>query len=129
MIVAPPSAQGTPWARKFGPVSYALASGWMTIRGTRRRKAVDRGFVLSDHVDWPGLLGAIEATGAGRVLVTHGYTSVVVRWLREKGHRRRGRRRPATKANATTSGRGRGRPETPERRRGIAQAFPAIPEA
>ena len=85
MIVAPPSAQGTPWARKFGPVSYALASGWMTIRGTRRRKAVDRGFVLSDHVDWPGLLGAIDATGANRVLVTHGYTSVVVRYLREKG--------------------------------------------
>ena len=85
MIVAPPSAQGTPWARKFGPVSYALASGWMTIRGTRRRKAVDRGFILSDHVDWPGLLGAIEATGASRVLVTHGYTSVVVRYLREKG--------------------------------------------
>ena len=85
MIVAPPSAQGTPWARKFGPVSDALASGWMTIRGTRRRKAVDRGFVLSDHVDWPGLLGAIEATGAERVLVTHGYTSVVVRYLREQG--------------------------------------------
>ena len=57
----------------------------MTIRGTRRRKAVDRGFVLSDHVDWPGLLGSIEATGASRVLVTHGYTAVVVRYLREKG--------------------------------------------
>ena len=57
----------------------------MTIRGTRRRKALDRGFVLSDHVDWPGLLGSIEATGASRVLVTHGYTSVVVKWLREKG--------------------------------------------
>ena len=85
MILAPPSAQGTPWARKFGPVSYALASGWMTIRGTRRRKSVDRGFILSDHVDWPGLMGAIEATGAGRVLVTHGYTSVVVKYLREQG--------------------------------------------
>jgi putative mRNA 3-end processing factor len=85
MIVAPPSAQGTPWARKFGSVSYALASGWMTIRGTRRRKAVDRGFILSDHADWPGLLGAIEASGATRVLVTHGYTSVVVRWLSEQG--------------------------------------------
>jgi putative mRNA 3-end processing factor len=85
MIVAPPSAQGTPWARKFGSISYALASGWMTIRGTRRRKAVDRGFILSDHADWPGLQQAIEATGASRVLVTHGYTSVVVRWLQEKG--------------------------------------------
>ncbi|MDG3007228.1 ligase-associated DNA damage response exonuclease [Paludisphaera mucosa] len=85
MIVAPPSAHGTPWARKFAPLSTGIASGWMTIRGTRRRKALDRGFVLSDHVDWPGLLGAIEATGASRVLVTHGYTSVVVRHLREQG--------------------------------------------
>jgi putative mRNA 3-end processing factor len=85
MIVAPPSAHGTPWARKFAPLSAGIASGWMTIRGTRRRKAIDRGFVLSDHVDWPGLLGAIEATGARRVLVTHGYTAVVVRFLRERG--------------------------------------------
>jgi putative mRNA 3-end processing factor len=85
MIVAPPSAQGTPWARKFAPVSTALASGWMTIRGTRRRKAVDRGFVLSDHADWTGLLDTIKATGAGCVLVTHGYAAVVVRYLREQG--------------------------------------------
>ncbi|OJW16761.1 MAG: DNA ligase-associated DEXH box helicase [Planctomycetales bacterium 71-10] len=85
MIVAPPSAHGTPWARKFAPLSTGIASGWMTIRGTRRRKALDRGFVLSDHVDWPGLLGSIESTGASRVLVTHGYTAVVVRYLRERG--------------------------------------------
>ena len=57
----------------------------MTIRGTRRRKVVDRGFVLSDHADWPGLLGTIRATGAGRILVTHGYSAVVVRYLREQG--------------------------------------------
>jgi putative mRNA 3-end processing factor len=85
MIVAPPSAHGTPWARKFGPASTALASGWMAIRGTRRRRAVDRGFVLSDHADWPGLLGAIDATGAEQVWVTHGYSAAVVRWLREQG--------------------------------------------
>src|SRR5206468_6255321 len=85
LILAPPSAHGTPWMRRFGALSTGFASGWMLIRGTRRRRAVDRGFVLSDHVDWPGLLGSIEATGASRVLVTHGYTSVVVRWLRERG--------------------------------------------
>ncbi len=87
LIIAPPSAQGTPWARKFGPLSTGIASGWMTIRGTRRRKAVDRGFILSDHVDWPGLLGSIQATGADRILVTHGYTSVVVKYLTELGFR------------------------------------------
>ena len=85
MIVAPPSAHGTPWARRFGPSSTAMCSGWMTIRGTRRRKSVDRGFVLSDHVDWPSLLAAIDATGAERIWATHGYTGVLVRWLREHG--------------------------------------------
>jgi putative mRNA 3-end processing factor len=85
MIVAPPSAHQTPWTRKFGTISTAFASGWMTIRGTRRRKAVDRGFVLSDHADWPALLQVIAATGAQRVGVTHGYTAVIVRWLHEHG--------------------------------------------
>ena len=85
MIVAPPSADGSTWARKFGLNSTAFASGWMLVRGARRRRSVDRGFTLSDHVDWPQLLGAIEATGAERVLVTHGFTGPVVRWLRDKG--------------------------------------------
>ena len=86
LIVAPPSTHGTPWTRKFGVHSAAFASGWMRIRGARRRRAVDRGFVLSDHVDWPSLTAAIEATGAERVWVTHGYTAVVTRWLTEHGY-------------------------------------------
>lgn len=85
MVVAPPSAHGTPWTRKFGPASTGLASGWMRIRGTRRRRAIDRGFVLSDHADWPGLLAAIDATGAERVWVTHGYSETLARWLQEHG--------------------------------------------
>ncbi|MDQ2901044.1 MAG: ligase-associated DNA damage response exonuclease [Acidobacteriota bacterium] len=85
LIVAPPSCNGTPWMRKFGKVSTAFASGWMRIRGTRRRRSIDRGFILSDHADWPGLLSAIDATGAERILVTHGYRSALVRWLQEDG--------------------------------------------
>ncbi len=85
LVIAPPSAAGSTWLRRFGAVSTALASGWMRIRGARRRRALDRGFVLSDHVDWPSLLDAVRATGAGRVLVTHGYRDPVVRWLREHG--------------------------------------------
>ncbi len=85
LIVAPPSAQGSPWLRRFGPTSAGFASGWMMIRGARRRRSVDRGFVLSDHADWPGLLAAIDATGAEQVWLTHGYTSVVTRWLRDRG--------------------------------------------
>ena len=85
MVVAPPSAAGTPWLRKFGPVSAAMASGWMQIRGARRRRSLDAGFALSDHADWTGLLSAIAATGAEEVWATHGYSSILVRWLSEHG--------------------------------------------
>jgi putative mRNA 3-end processing factor len=85
LIVAPPSAGGSPWIRRFGSASTAFVSGWMRIRGMRRRRSVDRGFVLSDHVDWPSLLTAIAATGAERVLVTHGYRDQLARWLTEHG--------------------------------------------
>ncbi|MEM7391453.1 MAG: ligase-associated DNA damage response exonuclease [Verrucomicrobiota bacterium] len=85
LVIAPPSAFGTSWIRKFQPASLAFASGWMQVRGARRRRAVDRGFVLSDHADWDGLQQAIASTGAERVEVTHGYTEVLVRWLREQG--------------------------------------------
>jgi putative mRNA 3-end processing factor len=85
IILAPPSANGTPWLRRFGDHSTAFMSGWMAIRGARRRRAVDRGFVLSDHVDWPALLSTISATEAECVWVTHGYSSVVVQYLKEQG--------------------------------------------
>jgi putative mRNA 3-end processing factor len=85
LVLAPPSAQGTPWMRRFGNYSDAFASGWMQLRGTRRRRGVDRGFVMSDHADWPGLQNAIAGTGAGRVMVTHGSVAVLVRWLSEMG--------------------------------------------
>jgi putative mRNA 3-end processing factor len=85
LILAPSSAGGTPWMRRFGEVATAFASGWMRIRGLRRRQAVDRGFVLSDHADWPGLLQTIAATGAQRIWVTHGYAAILARWFQEQG--------------------------------------------
>ncbi|MFJ9991136.1 ligase-associated DNA damage response exonuclease [Pseudomonas putida] len=85
LVLAPPSAGGSSWMRRFGDYSDAFASGWMLLRGTRRRRGVDRGFVLSDHADWPGLLWAIGETGAERVMVTHGSVSVLVRYLCEQG--------------------------------------------
>ena len=85
LIVAPPSAAGSPWLHRFGDTSTAFASGWMLVRGARRRRSLDRGFVLSDHVDWPALIDTIAATGAENVWVTHGYREQVVRFLTEKG--------------------------------------------
>jgi putative mRNA 3-end processing factor len=85
LIVGPPSAQATPWLKRFGPQSTGFASGWMIVRGARRQRAVDRGFVLSDHADWPELLTAIRATEAEMVYVTHGFSEEVVRYLNETG--------------------------------------------
>ncbi|MGF6534661.1 putative mRNA 3-end processing factor [Paraburkholderia sp. GAS206C] len=85
LVVAPPSAQGSPWLKRFGDYSDAFASGWMRLRGARRRRGVDRGFVLSDHADWASLHTAIRETGAERVIVTHGQVEPMVRWLREQG--------------------------------------------
>jgi putative mRNA 3-end processing factor len=85
LVLAPPSASGSMWMRRFAGAETAFASGWMQVRGTRRRLGYDRGFVLSDHADWPDLLTTIEETCARRVRVTHGYAEPLARWLREHG--------------------------------------------
>ncbi|WP_373073165.1 ligase-associated DNA damage response exonuclease [Zeaxanthinibacter enoshimensis] len=86
LVLAPPSAHGSPWIRKMVPYVTATASGWMAFRGARRRRAVDRGFVLSDHCDWQGLLASIKASGAEKVICTHGYSEIFARYLCEQGY-------------------------------------------
>ncbi len=86
LIVAPPSVDATPWTRRFrgpGGSRTAFASGWMRVRGRRRWRAADRGFVLSDHADWPGLIRTIKAVGASRVFATHGYAAPLARYVTE----------------------------------------------
>jgi putative mRNA 3-end processing factor len=85
LVLAPPSARGTPWMRRLGELSDALASGLMRVRGVRRQRAYDRGFALSDHADWPALLETIADSGASRVLATHGHAEPLARFLREQG--------------------------------------------
>lgn len=86
IIVAPPSAHGSIWLRKFTPFVTATASGWMAFRGARRRRAIDKGFVLSDHADWEGLLWAIKETGCEKVIATHGYKDIFSRYLQTLGY-------------------------------------------
>jgi putative mRNA 3-end processing factor len=85
LILAPSSALNSPWLKRFDPYSIGYCSGWMAVRGAKNRRAVDRGFVLSDHADWNELNDVISATGAQKVFVTHGYTDTFSRWLNEKG--------------------------------------------
>jgi putative mRNA 3-end processing factor len=85
VVIAPPSAEGSSWMQRFAPYAVGICSGWMQVRGNARRRNADAGFALSDHADWDGLLSAIDATGASKVFVTHGFQSVLSRYLNEKG--------------------------------------------
>ncbi|MDB5125080.1 MAG: ligase-associated damage response exonuclease [Mucilaginibacter sp.] len=89
IVIAPPSSAGSPWMRRFQPYSLGYCSGWMAIRGAKKRRAADRGFVLSDHADWDGLITAIDATGCECVYLTHGYTATFARYLNEIGYNAR----------------------------------------
>lgn len=84
VVIATATAVGSPWLRRFEPYKLAICSGWMQLRGARRRRNADMGFVMSDHADWQGLNEAVLATGAENIYVTHGYRSVYARWLRER---------------------------------------------
>jgi putative mRNA 3-end processing factor len=86
VVIAPPSAHGTPWMRKMVPFETGTCSGWMAFRGARARRATDKGFVLSDHCDWQGLLQSIKESEATRVICTHGYTDIFSKYLREIGY-------------------------------------------
>ncbi len=85
LVIAPPASIGTMWMKKYKTAQIASASGWMAMRGTRRRRGVDKGFVLSDHADWDGLNTIIKETEAENVVVTHGYTDIFARHLHEMG--------------------------------------------
>ena len=85
VVIAPGSADGTPWMKRFSPYSVGVCSGWMQVRGNVRRRNADAGFALSDHADWNGLLQAIKDTGAKKVFVTHGFQAAFSRYLNEIG--------------------------------------------
>jgi putative mRNA 3-end processing factor len=84
-VVAPPAVSGTSWLKRFGRHQVSSVSGWMAIRGIKRRRGIEKGFVLSDHADFKGLTTAVKATGAERIMLTHGYTAVFARWLDSLG--------------------------------------------
>lgn len=86
IVLAPPSAVGSAWMKRFKKSSVGVASGWMALRGARRRRGADRGFVLSDHCDWKSLNQAIKDTGAENIYPTHGYTEIFSKWLNDQGY-------------------------------------------
>lgn len=83
IVIATGTVLGSPWLRRFEPYKLAFCSGWMQLRGARRRRNADIGFIMSDHADWQSLNEAVVATGAENVYVTHGYKSIYAKWLKE----------------------------------------------
>ena len=85
LIIAPPSITSGRLLQGIGPTSTAMASGWAQTGRNFGRSSVSRGFILSDHADWDGLLKAIEATDAERIITMHGYTNELTKYLNEQG--------------------------------------------
>jgi putative mRNA 3-end processing factor len=83
LVIAPPAAHRSVWMKRFKLPQTAFVSGWMAVRGARRRRGYERGFVLSDHADWPGLIQSVQQSGARQVYVTHGNSDGLARYLRE----------------------------------------------
>lgn len=86
LVVAPPSAHRSVWMKKFKDVSTGFASGWMAVRGIRKGRSYERGFVLSDHADWKSLVQTVKDVGASKVYVTHGSKETFSRFLTEELH-------------------------------------------
>ena len=89
LIVAPPSADIFQMIGKFWNFSSSFASGWMQIRKNRKRNSFDRGFTISDHADWEGLIQAVKESQAENILIIHGYSSQLSQWLCENGYNAR----------------------------------------
>lgn len=86
LVVATATSVFSNWSKRLGESSIAMASGWMAMRGARRRRGAEKGFILSDHADWGDLLLAIKNTEAENIYVTHGYTDIFSKYLKEIGY-------------------------------------------
>jgi putative mRNA 3-end processing factor len=85
ITLAPPSATGDIWTRRFPDPVTAFASGWMRVRARARQGGIELPLVISDHADWDGLTATIAATGAGEIWVTHGQEDALVHWCKSRG--------------------------------------------
>jgi putative mRNA 3-end processing factor len=80
VVLAPPSAFGGPWMRRFADPLVAFASGWMQVRARARQRGVELPLVISDHCDWDELTATLTELAPREVWVTHGREEALVRW-------------------------------------------------
>lgn len=85
VVIVPPAAASATIKGMKEPVLTAACSGWVSIRGMKRRQNLDQGFGISDHADWNGLLSTIRQTEAEKIFLTHGFSAPLARFLSEQG--------------------------------------------
>ncbi len=84
LILLPPSLNKGTYLKKFKNIQTSFASGWMSIRALRKRSGYDKGFAISDHADWDGILNVVRNSGAKNVFFHHGENDALNKYLKEK---------------------------------------------
>ena len=85
LILLPPSLSKSSYLKNFKNIQTAFASGWMSIRALRKRSGYDKGFAISDHADWDGILELVRISEAKNVFFHHGDSESISKYLIEKG--------------------------------------------
>ena len=85
IIVCPPGAMNSTWARRFPEPMTCFASGWMRVRGRARQRGVELPLIISDHADWDELTTTVEEVDPAQLWVTHGREDALVRWAEVQG--------------------------------------------
>ena len=84
LILLPPSLSKGSYLKNFKNIQTAFASGWMSIRALRNRSGYDKGFAISDHADWEGILEVVKKSEAKNVFFHHGDSEALSKYLSEK---------------------------------------------
>ena len=81
LLLMPPSQNKANLLNRFGDYQTAFASGWMIIRALKNRSGYDKGFAISDHADWNGLIKTIKSSKAEKVFLDHGNGESLAKYL------------------------------------------------
>lgn len=85
LVITPSFSTLKNLGNKLDGYVMAGASGWMQ-NPWFIPKSLDKGFVISDHADWNGLVKAVKETEAENIFVVHGFTTYFAKFLNSQGY-------------------------------------------
>jgi len=87
IVICPPAAIQSTWARRFSDPLPVFASGWMRVRQRAKQRGVELPLIMSDHADWTELTDTVREVDPGQLWVTHGREDALCRWAELEGRR------------------------------------------